>query len=248
MNLRAYRTLQALVLAGLGFFLLSRVWTGKILLYINQRFVILVFLAGLGLIILAQVVLRERPTRDRAEGKGGRADLVSSSTSWTLWWLALPLLLGLLLPAKPLSASVLANRGINTSAPLSVRIEDSQYSLTLAPTERTVLDWIRLFSQSEDPRQFSDQPVDVTGFVFQDVRLSPGQFMVGRFTITCCVADALALGMVVNWPGVEGLVDNTWVRVRGSIVLTELDGRTLPMIRAETVEMVDQPEQPYLFP
>ena len=60
MKARRYRAFQALLLALTGFFLLERVWSGKILLYINQRYVLLVLLAAVGLIILAQVVFEER--------------------------------------------------------------------------------------------------------------------------------------------------------------------------------------------
>ncbi len=223
------------------------------MLYINQRFVILVFLAGLAMIVLAQVIFRERPASRSGENSEAPENnnpdhQVQPAVGWNLWWLALPVLIGLLIPARPLGASVLANRGINTSAPLTARLADAQFSLSLAPSERTVLDWIRLFNAGDERESYLGQPVDVIGFVYHDPRLGPGQFMVGRFTITCCVADALALGMIVDWPGVEGLVENTWVRVQGSLDMTTLDGNELPLIRADTVEAVAQPEQPYLFP
>jgi uncharacterized repeat protein (TIGR03943 family) len=241
-----YRTLQALAFAFLGLFLLSRVWTGKVLLYINQRFVILVFLAGLGFIILAQVVISQRKPGIQTELTKDNAAPVGSR--WNLFWVLLPVMVGLVIPARPLGTSALANRGINTRTPLTARIADSQIALSLAPTERSVLDWIRLYGSVENPEGHVGEAVDVTGFVYHDPRLPDDEFMVGRFTITCCVADALALGMVVSWPGVEGLKDNTWVRVRGNFKLSELDGKELPAIQAETIEAVSQPEQPYLFP
>jgi hypothetical protein len=46
----------------LGIFLLSKVMDGRVLFYISQRFVLLVLLGAVGLIGLAQLVLRERPT------------------------------------------------------------------------------------------------------------------------------------------------------------------------------------------
>lgn len=243
MNLRLFRSLQALVLIALGFYLLSRVWSGQVLLYINQRFVVLVFLAGLSLVVLAQIILRERSDLDPSAPPVPHTDW-----RWNLWWLLLPVLVGFLIPARPLSLSVLANRGINTSAPFTARIEDTQSILSLSPTERTVLDWIRLFSLEQDVERFAGEPVDVTGFVFHDGRLTEQQFMVGRFTITCCVADAMALGMIVEYPRVQNLADHIWVRVQGELSLVERDGKKLPAIRAERVEIVPQPEQPYLFP
>ncbi|MEN4010961.1 MAG: TIGR03943 family protein [Chloroflexota bacterium] len=243
MNLRLIRSFQAMVLIGLGFYLLSRVWSGQVLLYINQRFVALVFFAGISFVVLAQIILRERNDMDPSA-----PPVPHASWRWNLWWLILPVLVGFLIPARPLSPSVVENRGINTSAPITARIEDNQAILSLASTERTVLDWIRLFSLEEDAQRFEGEAVDVIGFVFTDGRLTENQFMIGRFTITCCVADAMALGIVVEYPGVQGLINHAWVRVQGEMTVSERDGKQLPLIRAERIEVVPQPEQPYLFP
>jgi uncharacterized repeat protein (TIGR03943 family) len=242
-TLRVGRSFQALLMALLGLFLLSRLWSGNILLYINQRFVVLVFLAGLGFVILAQVLYAERLSSQNDDEESAKGYSKS-----TLWWLAIPILIGFLIPARPLSPTAVANRGISIDAPLSARIEDTTDLLSLSPTERSVLDWIRLFSFSENQQQFVGQPVDVTGFVFSDGRLSETQFMVGRFTITCCVADATALGMIVEYPQAAILKQLSWVRVQGKLDLLERDGRLLPVVLAESVEAVPSPEQPYLFP
>ena len=61
MSLRGYRLFQGLLMALLGLFLLSRLRDGRILLYLNQRFVWLVLLAALVLLGMAQVVLQARP-------------------------------------------------------------------------------------------------------------------------------------------------------------------------------------------
>lgn len=242
MTLRAGRSFQALIFALMGLYLLSRIWSGGILLYINQRFVFLVFFAALSFVILAQVLYAERTTEK------GDHPTPSDDRRSNFWWLVIPILIGFLIPARPLSPTAVANRGISIDAPVSARIEDTASILSLNPAERTVLDWIRLFSYSENVQQFVGQPVDVTGFVFSDGRLTANQFMVGRFTITCCVADATALGMIVEYPQVAMLKEHSWVRVLGKIDLIERDERLWPVIIAESVEAVPQPEQPYLFP
>ena len=111
-----------------------------------------------------------------------------------------------------------------------------------------MLDWIRALRESADPAVVSGQAADVTGFIYHDIRLESGQFMVARFSLTCCVADAVAIGMVVNWPDSSGLPDNQWVRVRGVVEVSQVEGKSVPLIRAESVDKVPQPEQPYLFP
>jgi putative membrane protein len=258
MNLRAYRTFQGLVLAALGLFLLSKLWDGSVLLYINQRFVWLVVFAAIGLVILSQVVLQNRPpaeeTEDTLNDHAGHEhhaghdhdDEHERVSGWNLWWLALPVLLGVLVPARPLGASALATRGITTNAPLTA--QGNLVSLDLPAGERNVLDWNRTINYASDPEQYNGEAADVSGFVYHDPRLEEGQFLVGRFTITCCVADAFAIGMVVHWPDTEHLSDNVWVRVQGTIAVTEADGQRIPSILATSVEQIPQPPQPYLYP
>ena len=165
-----------------------------------------------------------------------------------LWWIALPLFIGLLFPAKAFDGSAALVRGMNTTAPSTANTSAGGGEVTLPPEQRTVLDWVRSFNNQENPSEINGQPADVTGFVYQDIRLQPGQFMVARFSLACCVADASAIGMVVDWPEAKSLSINQWVRVRGTVKVGILDEKSVPMIEALSVEDVQAPAQPYLFP
>jgi putative membrane protein len=255
MNLRTYRTFQALIMGSLGIYLFTKVVDGRILFYINQRFVLLVLFGAVGLLFIAQLVMRERPSAQEAEHEHGpdcdhhdhEHTAGSERQGWALWLLALPLLFGILIPERSLSVSALQTRGITTTANLSIR-GASTNALEIPSTQRSVLDWIRAVGETEDTAVLEGQMADVTGFVYHDIRLDSDQFMIGRFSIACCVADAVALGMVANWPEAADLPDNRWVRVRGPVRMVELDGRKLPSIDVQDVEIVPEPSQPYLFP
>ncbi len=110
MSLRTYRAFQALILGGQGVLLFSKVMDGGVLLYINQRFVMLVFLAALALILMAQFILRERPTISEEDIRtdSGEARRQAGRQVWILWLLALPLLVGLLVPEHPSAAATLS--------------------------------------------------------------------------------------------------------------------------------------------
>jgi uncharacterized repeat protein (TIGR03943 family) len=164
-----------------------------------------------------------------------------------LWLVAVPLLVGLLVPEKPLGANVLETRGVNLTSGLIVQ-RGTAKSLEIPSTQRTVLDWIRIANEESSHASLEGQPADVTGFVYHDPRLGSSQFMVSRFSIACCVADAFALGMVVDWPDAAALPDNQWVRVRGRVHLLDLEGKKLPAIAAQEVQLIPEPVQPYLFP
>ena len=245
MSLRTYRTFQAFILGCVGLFLLFKVSDGQILLYINRRFVILVLLAGMGMLFLSQVVLRARPAvgaEAREPGGDQRAADPVYRPTWNLWLLALPLLFGLLIPQRPLSASVIPNRGVNVGAG---DLAAGAAAAAIPDVERTVLDWVRLSGQHV---LINGEQADVTGFVYHDRRLGESYFLVGRFTIVCCVADAVAYGMAAAWPEAQTLPDNVWVRVVGPVSQIELDGRATPVIQAVQVEIIPEPLQPYLFP
>ena len=260
-----YAMFQGLITAGLGFWLLLRVWDGTILFYINQRFVLLVLLAALGLLLLAQMVFRQLAQRRQSlltgEVQPPHAHAGAEEHDHThdhdhdhgtrqashLMWVALPLVLGLLFSPKPLDASAVANRGISTSAAVS-RTASGGIVLGIPPEERTVLDWLYAAEDSPNPAELDGLPAVVTGFVVREAGMPADQFLIGRFTITCCVADSAAIGLPVIWPEAEELADQGWVQVRGTVKMVQEGGRWQVQIAAEQVEEAPQPEQPYLFP
>lgn len=251
MSFRTQRSLQALILAALGVFLLQKILSGTLFWYINQRFMALILLAALGLLALAQMVfhsLRQENTPPEAHDHPGHEHSPTHTIPvWGLIVIALPVLLGILIPARPLGTSAIANKGVNTNAPIAAG-SSAAVTLDIAPESRSVLDWVRVFNYESNPTVFNGQLADVVGFVYHDPRLPEGQFLVGRFALNCCVADATAIGMAVAWPDEDNLADNSWVRVRGAVQAAALNGKPLPLINAATIEQVAEPEQPYLYP
>jgi uncharacterized repeat protein (TIGR03943 family) len=161
--------------------------------------------------------------------------------------LLIPLLVGILIPARPLDATAATTQGVNVSAPIVSSAAQVQ-SFEATEGQRNVLDWIRIFNSGTDVTAYTGETATVTGFVFKDQRLAQNQFLVSRFVITCCAADGLAIGMVVNWDQASTITENMWVRVSGPVESYQLEGQTVPLIEADSVEVVEEPPQPYLFP
>jgi len=255
LSIRTYRALQAALLAGLGLFMLHKLWTGTLYWYINQRFWLLILLAAVGFLVLARVVLpgrRESEPPDHQPDGEHEHDAEhdhdhGTPRAWGLLFLAVPLLLAVVIPARPLGSSAISNRGINTGAPLTVG-GGTPTQLDLAPTDRNVLDWVRAFNYSTDPQTYAGQPADVVGFVYHDGQLAADVFLVSRFAVTCCSADATAIGLLVRWPAAASLESNAWVRVRGPVEVGSLRGNPTPLVAAESLDGVETPAQPYLYP
>jgi uncharacterized repeat protein (TIGR03943 family) len=261
MSPRLQRSLQSLVLAALGLFLLQKLWSGTLFWYINQRFALLVLLAAMAFLALARVVLPAPRAPAAATGKAGAPGPAHDHTPhpadddahggaarvWGLLLVALPVIVGVLVPARPLGSRAVANKGINITAPLTAGAT-APVQRALAPTDRTVLDWVRAFNAAGDPQTFAGEPADVVGWVYHDARLPADQFLVSRFAVTCCAADAVAVGVLVRWPGAARLDNDAWVRVTGPVEVDLFAGRATPLVTAAGVEGVAAPAQPYLYP
>ena len=155
----------------------------------------------------------------------------------------MPLVLGTLIPSRPLGAEAVSG-DMNVASGTTI---GNTQSFNVPPEQRNVLDWLRAFN-SGDYQQFNGLPADVIGFVYTEPTFDENKFMVARFAISCCVADASALGVPVFWEQAEDLPQGEWIRVKGAFDLDSFRGDDLPVLQAASVEVVPQPEHPYLYP
>lgn len=222
---------EVVLLVGTGALLAVKWQRGALDFYIHPRYTVLVLLAALVLFLMGGVRLRGLFAPRSGERPGTLHVL-----------LALPLLLGVLVPAQPLGAEMLAGRGLDLeNAP-----QTSSQHIVGEPADWNLLEWSTALTLRGD--ELAGEPVDVVGFVFHDERLSRDAFYTARYVVTCCAADAAAVGMPVQWQGGDALPADAWVQVQGTLTLLTVDGRSVPAIAASSVEPVDQPEFPYLFP
>lgn len=244
MQKRMYRSFQGLLLLGLFIFFASKAASGQLTWYINARFIPLTLFGMVFLGILAQIIFSEvKRARQRENGEGH--DHAPSPAS--LWIMLVPLLIGVLIPARPLDSAAFASKGFNTSAPI-VSADASAQLFETASEERNVLDWLKLFNYETNTIRFNGETASVIGFVYFDDSLEENQFFVSRFVVSCCAADGFAIAMPAEWDGAKTLKQDSWVLVKGTIQSITLNGRAVPLIVAESVQEVPVPNQPYLFP
>lgn len=245
-------------MTALGLLLARKLWTGEIFYYINERFFPLILFGALASLALAlgaffmwrraAAQAHDHDDEHHHDHEHTHAHAPARFPLGSVLWLAVPVALSLIVPSRPLGASAIDNRGLNSSGPLIASGGAGAATLQIAPADRSILDWIRAFNYSADPTEFTDQPADVIGFVYKDPRLPANQFLVGRFVVTCCAADASAVALLAEWPEAAALPENAWVRVRGPVRVAEFNGRLTPLITVAALEQVEQPEHPYMYP
>lgn len=247
MRLSRFKLVQLVVLVGLAIYLAFVVLSGRWAYYIDPRFqwlsVVAVFL--LGTLAVSYLMATEE---DEVLINDPLQDDHTQVMPISVLVLAIPLVLGIAIRAEPLGANAIKTRGIDTDYSSISLASASSRSLTIIPSERNVLDWARAIASTDDIAEFNDQEAKVVGFVYRDSRFADDQFMVSRFTLSCCVADALAIGLVVQLsPDAPDYAVDTWVEVEGVFQETEFDGSYIPVLYATSIKPVEQPDQPYLY-
>ncbi len=251
MTSRREALLKSGVLALSGLMLYAKISSGTLAFYINKRFEWLVFAGALIYLALALTLAYRALTLQHNTLRAVPVAVTQrgGATSWMgVGLLLLPAMIGFFAPARPLGASAISSRGIGLqSAPASVgNITTLQRA---ASSPKTILDWLREISRTGDPKALAGSQADVVGFVYKnDPRFKSNQFMVSRFTVSCCVADATALGLIVESDALDSFKQDQWVRVVGRFKVGAFAEDTVPMIVAEKIEPTEQPAQPYLYP
>ena len=246
---------KGMILFALGIFLLTRITSGTLNFYISDRFGWLTLAAVLGLFVVGGSYRYLFSDAGQTPADDGHAhdSQPDHHHGHALGWagmllVMLPILLGLLVPPRPLGVAALQNReisvgGMDSVLPAAVRSAQIKES-----EERTILDWVLAFHEGKWPAE--SDTADVIGFVYQDEAGQEGQFTVTRFVVGCCAADAMAVGLPVRLaevlPPDGALEEGQWVRVVGRFATPE--GGAMPVLVAEQLETVLEPNQPYLYP
>ncbi|MBM7542983.1 TIGR03943 family putative permease subunit [Amphibacillus cookii] len=101
---------------------------------------------------------------------------------------------------------------------------------------------------NKDMENFSGKKITLNGFVYKNPSLDYNQVVIGRFLITHCIADASYIGFLAELNQAPQWSEDAWVAVTGVIKITEYEGVKLPMIQVEEWEVINEPDQPYLYP
>lgn len=224
--------IEATLLGSTATLLLAHAWRGTLAFYIHPRYAPLV--VAVAAVLLAVMIGRLRGLADPPTGLAPRR-----CAGYLL--LALPVALGLLLPARPLGADALAVTGLANGEAVRAALPDSEDS-----RRWNLLQWSTAVSVRGDEVQ--GREADVVGFVHHDPARPLDGFFVARLVIVCCVADGSGVSLPVRWPGGADLAPNSWVRVRGTLGSSSIAGSPEATLLATSVELIPRPASPYLNP
>jgi putative membrane protein len=108
---------------------------------------------------------------------------------------------------------------------------------------------VSIFQIMENIDDWKDKRVVTEGMVYRDDNVPEKHIVIYRFLMTCCVADASPLNILVETDNPDGFKDDQWVRVEGILSLKKVgDIDFSPHIKADRITPIAPPKDKYLYP
>jgi uncharacterized repeat protein (TIGR03943 family) len=242
------RRTESLLLGAMGVVALVLSAGGDALVFVRPTLVPYLFASGVVLVLLALAPaaghLRESHAEDRAEHEHRHSRRAP-------WLVLAPVLVLLVVAPGPLGASAA------TSAQRAVTPPEGAYPPVGAKVGGAVPMTLAEYTSravDDTAHSLAGVPVRLTGFVAKDPDSADGKgFLLSRFTIFCCAADAEIQQVRVR--GSTGsLATNSWVTVVGTwppasapAAGADPDKAPLPVLQATSVSQVKRPHAPYEY-
>jgi uncharacterized repeat protein (TIGR03943 family) len=158
--------------------------------------------------------------------------------AWALGLVALPVVAILALPPASLGSYAASRRSAGGAGIVSSSADVSSGAITLSDVAASM--WSDETMNSLTGRAGAD--VSFVGFVTRREGMPADEFMLTRFLVSCCVADALSVQVRVVGAPPGRFESDQWVKVQGAIYPL---GREVVVDAARAVP-VPRPDHPYL--
>ncbi|MDF2679276.1 MAG: hypothetical protein K0R47_466 [Brevibacillus sp.] len=96
-------------------------------------------------------------------------------------------------------------------------------------------------------KEFAGKEMETLGFVYRQPDFTPQQFVVARFSVSCCTADANVFGVLVENDQGSKWAKDSWIKVRGKLEVRTVDGYDMLVLKASKIEQVKPPKDPYVY-
>jgi uncharacterized repeat protein (TIGR03943 family) len=231
---------RGVLLLGLAGLIAKLQWTGQMALYLSPAFdplnLIAAFvLAGMGGFELWTAARRAAGAREH-----------QSPTDATLSYLMflLPIGLGLSIAPRALDSAALGGQDVTS---LVVAFSPTPASGPVGPPLHPIQDVADLFKYLREAGESGvGQPVHLVGIVARSANQPADQFVLLRYSIVHCVADAQPLGLLVHLPPGQSATSDAWVEIDGALSSSPQGGSSLITVVATRVTPTNEPPYPYL--
>jgi uncharacterized repeat protein (TIGR03943 family) len=236
-----------------GIFALWIGLTDAALLYVRPTARVWLVLAGATLVLigLALLVLEWRRGTDD-ENHDARRHRIGRVG----WLLAVPIAVAIAVGSNPLGSYAAGRQNSQRTLPpgtfdLEAYLNANSFGGQAPPLR--VLDFTRAAYDPETQDLLAGTSITLQGFVTEDTDVTDAHhFLLTRFMIGCCAADAIAMFVQVDLDDHHLPPVDAWVSVEGVLVPEALDPDQIvpdpPVLDAIDVSEIDRPDEVYEYP
>lgn len=238
--------LEVVAIAAWGCLMLKYWFTGKLNLLIHPDYFWLVIIGGLGFLAVAILKAWQLLNQRRRAVAVQHISLLPPGFSTAL--LLATAILGLLFTPRVFASQTALQRGV-TDFLAATRSQPQAFRSSVKPESRSLLDWVRTLNVYPEPDAYTGQKVKVQGFVVHPPELPPNYFLLSRFVITCCAADAYPVGLPVKLTeNSQVYPPDTWLEIEGQMTTENLAGkRQLTILASYPPKKIPEPSNPYEY-
>jgi uncharacterized repeat protein (TIGR03943 family) len=236
------RVVRGLVLVALAALIGRLLVSGQMALYMSPALDPITGMTGLMLAAMGVFEVLFGLRRADASPDAGHVTLTDQALTLLLVWL--PIGLGLFMSPRALGSAAVSGQDLTR---LVVAFSSAPPANPVRPPTHPIEDVADLFHYLRDAGEGGvGQPVHLLGIVARSDTLPADQFVLLRFSIVHCVADAQPLGVLIVAPSELSLESDHWVEVEGTLASEPRGSERLVGIHAERIMPSDEPPDPYI--
>lgn len=165
---------------------------------------------------------------------------------WSSILLITVAILGLLITPQTFGSHTALRRGLTETLPLT-RLQPQAFQTSAKSEERSLIEWMRLLNVNPEPDTYKGQSAQVNGFVINPPDFPEGHFVLARFVITCCAADAYPIGLPVQFSADQAkrYPQDSWLEVKGKMITETINNERRLTIQAKSLTPIPEPRNPY---
>lgn len=230
--------------------MLTKYWiTGKLYVLLHPDYQWLSNTAAVVLLLMAVFKLLQLlvKLRQPVPTMPGPSHFTLLPAKWSSGLLLAVAVFGLIYTPRAFASDTAIQRGVSDTLSLT-RSQPQRFLRQTNPEDRTIIDWVRTLNVYPEPDAYTDQSVNVKGFVIHPEEWPDDYLMISRFVLTCCAADAYPVGLPVKVIGSRKAypVDG-WLEVTGNMMTETLDERRQLVIKPTALDNIDEPRNPYEY-
>lgn len=232
-------------IAAWGVLFLKYWLTGKLYLLIHPNYMWLTIIAGFFMVGLAIwraiVLLQTSPNRGNSA-----SHLTLLPKGWSSTLLLITAILGLVITPRAFASQTAIQRGV-TDAPTLTRVRPQAFRGSSNSEDKSIIDWVRTLTVYPEPDAYMGQKVRVQGFVIHPEAMSDQYFLISRFVLTCCAADAYPVSLPVKLASSTRATykPDSWLEVEGQMITETLSNKRQLVISASSLKSIAEPKNPY---